>query len=267
MGGEAPLNPLSTDKEMELIEKTLTDVLGESTFDNEKYLEVDTQLKTDKANIYKKVKESTKLKTDKEVEEFLIKNAINWVADELLLSYFGYDEELIELTNKDFIEKGVYLRHFINGLKNAWAINTSIWNQEVYKSLGLIDRIKTVLNDTNFYNPLPLLGISAILIAVITSLVMLIFKSLQGMKGKKYPHAFISSGVSGALVILLLMLSSFITIEHYLIYHTTEYARLLNLLKFGQFSLPIYIALLTFATAVVVSVLGRFCRWGKKKED
>ena len=63
------------------------------------------------------------------------------------------------------------------------------------------------------------------------------------------------------------MLSSFITSDYYLSYHITEYSRLLNLLMFGNFGLVIYGSLLAFAIGVAVSVLGRFFRWGRKKED
>lgn len=267
IGGEAPLNPLSTEAELSLVEKTLKDLLGESEFESERLIEIYSQLEEDKASIYKKVKESTGLKTNEAVDDYLITNAVNWVADELLLAYFGYDYELIELTNKDLMNKGLYLRHFINALKNAWIINKGVWSQEAYQSLGLIDRIKSVTSDSNFYNPLPLLGISLFLIVIIVGLVLLIFKGLQGIRGVKYPHAFISSGVNGAVIVLLLMLSSFITADFYLSYHITEYSRLLNLLMFGKFALPIYLSLLSFAVGIGVSVLGRFCRWGKRKQD
>jgi uncharacterized integral membrane protein len=36
--------------------------------------------------------------------------------------------------------------------------------------------------------------------------------------------------------------------------------------RFGSFSAPLIVSLLAFALGVVVSVLGRLCRWGKPKE-
>ena len=131
----------------------------------------------------------------------------------------------------------------------------------------VIDRVKSVTSNPNFYNPLPLIGFSVILIAIIVGLVGLMFKGLQGTRGIKYPHAFINSIVNGAITLGLLMLSSFITTDYYLSYHVTEYSRFLNLLKFGGFSIVIYVSLLAFVCGVAVSFLGRFCRWGKKKES
>lgn len=267
IGGEAPLEPLSTDAELDLVEKTLKDLLGENEFESERLIETYNQLNNDKAEIYDKVKESTGLKTNEEVENFLTNNAINWIADEFLLAYFGYDYELIELSTADFRKKGIYLRHIVNAWKNAWVINKSVWNQETYQSLGLIDRVKSVTSDVNFYNPLPLIGLSTILLCIIIGLIGLVFKGLQGIRGVKYPHAFINSIFNGAVTLGLLMLSSFITTDYYLSYHITEYSRLLNLLMFGNFGLVIYGSLLAFASGVAVSVLGRFFRWGRKKED
>lgn len=267
IGGEAPLEPLSTDAELDLVEKALKDLLGENEFESERLIETYNQLNKDKAEIYDKVKESTGLKTNEEVENFLTNNAINWIVDEFLLAYFGYDYELIELSTADFRKKGIYLRHIVNAWKNAWVINKSVWNQEAYQSLGLIDRVKSVTSDVNFYNPLPLIGLSTILLCIIIGLIGLVFKGLQGIRGVKYPHAFINSIFNGAVTLGLLMLSSFITTDYYLSYHITEYSRLLNLLMFGNFGLVIYGSLLAFASGVAVSVLGRFFRWGRKKED
>lgn len=267
IGGEAPLEPLSTDAELDLVEKTLKDLLGENEFESERLIETYNQLNNDKAEIYDKVKESTGLKTNEEVENFLTNNAINWIADEFLLAYFGYDYELIELSTADFRKNGIYLRHIVNAWKNAWVINKSVWNQEAYQSLGLIDRVKSVTSDVNFYNPLPLIGLSTILLCIIIGLIGLVFKGLQGIRGVRYPHAFINSIFNGAVTLGLLMLSSFITTDYYLSYHITEYSRLLNLLMFGNFGLVIYGSLLAFASGVAVSFLGRFFRWGRKKED
>ncbi len=267
IGGEAPLEPLSTEAELTLVEKTLTDLLGESEFESERLIETYNQLNSDKADIYDKVKESTGLKTNEEIENFLTNNAINWIADEFLLAYFGYDYELIELSTADFRKKGIYLRHIVNAWKNAWVINKSVWNQEAYQSLGLIDRVKSVTSDVNFYNPLPLIGLSTILLCIIVGLVGLVFKGLQGIRGVRYPHAFINSIFNGAVTLGLLMLSSFITTDYYLSYHITEYSRFLNLLKFGNFGFVIYSSLLAFTSGVAVSVLGRFFRWGRKKNN
>lgn len=267
IGGKAPLEPLSTEAELALVEKTLTDLLGVNVFESERLIETYSQLDSDKSKIYKKVKESTNLKTDEEVDDYLINNAINWVADEFLIAYFGFDYELIELSTADFRKKGVSFRHIIKALKNAWTIDKGVWNQQIYNDLGLIDKIKNVTSDTNFYNPLPLLGFTAILLIIIAGLVGLMFKGLQGARGIKYPHAFIISIVNGAISLGLLTLSTFITKDYYLSYHATEFSRFLNLLKFGNFSIVIYISLFAFACGVAVSFIGRFCKWGKKKDN
>lgn len=262
-----PLNPNSTQEEMAIVEKTLTDLLGANEFESEKLIEIYNELTTYKANVYEIVKSSTGLKTNEEVDDYLVSNAINWVADELLLAYLGYDYELIELTSKDFREKGIYLRHIVTAWKNAWTIDRAIWKSEAYAGLGLIDKIKAVINDTNFYNPLPLMGLSIVLIIIIVGLIGLMFKGLQGARGIKYPHAFINSIVNGTITFGLLILSTFITNDYYLSYHYTEYSRLLNLLMYGSFSFGVVVCLIAFMSGIVVSFLGRFCRWGKKKDN
>lgn len=261
-----PLNPHSTEEEMAIVEKTLKDKLGANEFESERLIEVYSEMSTYKSDIYDLVKSSTGLKTDKEVDEYLIKNAINWVADEFLLAYFGFDYELIELTSDDFRKNGIYLRHIFTAWKNAWTIDSAIWKSESYENLGLIDKVKAVTSDVNFYNPIPLLCLSTVIIIIIAGLIGLMFKGLQGARGIKYPHAFINSIVNGAITFGLLIVSSFITTNYYLSYHFTEYSRLLNLLKYGNFSFAIVISLLAFLCGVVVSFLGRFCRWGKKDE-
>ena len=261
-----PLNPHSTEEEMAIVEKTLKDKLGANVFESERLIEVYSEMSTYKSDIYDLVKSSTGLKTDKEVDEYLINNAINWVADEFLLAYFGFDYELIELTSDDFRKNGIYLRHIFTAWKNAWTIDSAIWKSESYANLGLIDKVKAVTSDVNFYNPIPLLCLSTVIIIIIAGLIGLMFKGLQGARGIKYPHAFINSIVNGAITFGLLIVSSFITTNYYLSYHFTEYSRLLNLLKYGNFSLTVIISLLAFLCGVVVSFLGRFCRWGKKDE-
>ncbi|MBQ4570799.1 MAG: hypothetical protein IJB21_03800 [Bacilli bacterium] len=261
-----PLNPHSTEEEMAIVEKTLKDKLGANEFESERLIEVYSEMSTYKSDIYDLVKSSTGLKTDKEVDEYLINNAINWVADEFLLAYFGFDYELIELTSDDFRKNGIYLRHIFTAWKNAWTIDSAIWKSESYENLGLIDKVKAVTSDVNFYNPIPLLCLSTVIIIIIAGLIGLMFKGLQGARGIKYPHAFINSIVNGAITFGLLIVSSFITTNYYLSYHFTEYSRLLNLLKYGNFSFAIVISLLAFLCGVVVSFLGRFCRWGKKDE-
>lgn len=265
-GNTGPLNPHSTEEEMAIVEKTLKDKLGANEFESERLIEVYSEMSTYKSDIYDLVKSSTGLKTDKEVDEYLINNAINWVADEFLLAYFGFDYELIELTSDDFRKNGIYLRHIFTAWKNAWTIDSAIWKSESYANLGLIDKVKAVTSDVNFYNPIPLLCLSTVIIIIIAGLIGLMFKGLQGARGIKYPHAFINSIVNGAITFGLLIVSSFITTNYYLSYHFTEYSRLLNLLKYGNFSFAIVISLLAFLCGVVVSFLGRFCRWGKKDE-
>lgn len=266
VGGEAPLDPLSTDAELNLVEKTLVDLLGNNAFESERLIETYSKLNSDKAIIYKRVKESTNLSTNEEVDEFLVNNAVNWVIDEFLLAYFGYDYELIELTTKDFREKGIKFKHIIKALKNAWIIDKGVWNQEEYKDLGFIDKVTAVSNDENFYNPVPLLLLSTLIIVIIIGLIGLIFKGLQGTRGIKYPHAFVNSIINGVIVFCLLILNTLITRDYYLSYHITEYSRLLNLLKFGDFSFAMYLSMFSFACGIVISFMGRFCIWGKEKD-
>lgn len=266
-GNVGPLNPHSTKEEMSIVEKTLIDKLGANVFESERLIEVYSEMSTYKSEIYDLVKSSTGLKNNKDVDEYLVNNAINWVADEFLLAYFGYDYELIELTSSDFREKGIYLRHIFTAWKNTWTIDRAIWKSEIYSELKFGEKIKAVKNDVNFYNPFPLLGLTIVFVVIIAGLIGLMFKGLQGSRGVKYPHAFINSIANGTVTFGLLILSSFVTTDYYLSYHFTEYSRLLNLLKYGNFTLAVVISLLAFACGVAISFLGRFCRWGKKKEN
>lgn len=260
-----PLNAQSTKEEIDIVEKMLIDSLGANVFESEKLIEVYSELSSYKHEIYDIVKNSTGLKTNEEVDKYLVNNAINWVVDEFLLAYFGYDYELIELSNKDFREKGIYLRHIFTAWKNAWTIDRAVWKSESYANLKLISRIKAVTNDTNFYNPIPLFFLSVVLGVIVAGLIGLMFKGLQGVRGIRYPHAFINSIGNGAITFGLLIVSSFITTKYYLSYHFTEYSRLLNLLRFGSFTFTIVVCLLAFAIGIAVSFLGRFCRWGKRE--
>ncbi len=264
---DGPLNANSTNEEMEIVEKMLIDYLGANQFDSEKKIELYKELSSYKAEIYSLIKSSTNLTKNEDVDDFLINNAINWVADEFLLTFFGYDDELKSITINDYREDGIYLKNFVTAWKNAWAINASIWKDEAYSGLGVFEKIKAVTNDYRFYNPFPLLLISSILLAIVAGLIGLIFKSLQGARGIKYPKAFINSTINGGLTFLLIIASSFISMDYYLSFHYTEYSRLLNLLMYGDFTITLYVVLLAFATGVVVSFLGRFCRWNKTKKD
>lgn len=267
IGGTGPLNASSTNEEMAIVEKMLIDSLGANEFESEKLIEVYSQLSSYKSQIYKVVKESTGLSSNDEVDEYLTNNAIQWVADEFLLAYFGHDYELMKLTTADFRTKGVYLKHFVSAWKNAWTIDKAVWQQETYKDLGLIDKVKAVTKDQNFYNPFPLFCISIVLFVIVGGLIGLIFKGLQGARGIKYPHAFINSIGNGVITFGLIVFNTLISTDYYLSYHYTEYSRILNFFRYGNFTFTVYVALLAFLCGVVVSFLGRFCRWGKRKED
>ena len=267
IGGTGPLSAQSTPEEMAIVEKMLVDTLGENEFESERLIEVYAELSSYKSNIYKIVKESTGLTTNDEVKEYLTNNAIQWVADEFLLAYFGHDYELMELTTLDFRNKGIYLKHFVSAWKNAWIIDKAVWNQENYASLGLIDKVKAVTKDSNFYNPFPLFCISVVLVVIVGGLIGLMFKGLQGAKGRKYPRAFINSIGNGVITFGLLTFVTLISQDYYLSYHYTEYSRILNLFMYGNFTFAVVASLFAFACGVVVSFLGRFCRWGKRQED
>ena len=161
---------------------------------------------------------------------------------------------------------GIYLSDFVTAWKCAWKIDASIWNQKGLEGLGFIDRVKATVNDPAFYNPFPLFCLSLGILITIISLIILIFKGLQGARGIKYPHAFISSIGNGAIVFAVLAFNYIISMDYYLTYHYIEYSRVLNMYRFGSFSAPLIVSLLAFALGVVVSVLGRLCRWGKPKE-
>jgi hypothetical protein len=119
IGAEGPLDPTSSNEKMDTVESTLIDLLGVSAFESELIIEVQKEIRYYKKSIYDLVKESANLKTDKEVENFLINSAIQHIGDEFLLLFFGYDYELIDMTVEELREKGIYFRHLITANKNA----------------------------------------------------------------------------------------------------------------------------------------------------
>ena len=87
------------------------------------------------------------------------------------------------------------------------------------------------------------------------------------MRGIKYPHAFISSIINGSFCLALLIGPAFIPNNYFLKYHFTEFTRLLEMIRFGNFSTAIVIALFVYMIALGISVFGRFFRWGKRKKQ
>jgi hypothetical protein len=139
--------------------------------------------------------------------------------------------------------------------------------QQIYKDIG---NGYVEFSDLGFSYLCVLLNwISAnpiLLFIVVVGLFNLVYKGIQGIKGIKYPHSFIMSITNASICIFVLMFSTFITLDTYLSYHITEYSRLLNILKFGNFKVPLYFVLFTFVVGIAVSVVGRLCRWRKKPE-
>ncbi|MBR2139228.1 MAG: hypothetical protein IJ966_08070 [Bacilli bacterium] len=262
-----PLDVTSSQEKMDTIESTLIDFWGVSVFESELIIEVQKEIEQYHNALYDLVKSSTNLKTNEEVDNFLINSAIQHVGDEFLLLFFGYDNELIDITTKELREDGLYFRHLITANKNAWKINKSVWRQSEYKDLALFEKISYVTKDSNFYNPIPLLCVTILLLILAAGLVGLIFKGIQGIQGRRYPHAFINSIMNSVICLFVLIFGACISLDTYLSYHITEYSRLLNLLKFGKFTFPLYLVLLTFLSAVAISVVGRLCRWRRKVED
>ena len=105
------------------------------------------------------------------------------------------------------------------------------------------------------------------LVVIVGGLIGLMFKGLQGARGRKYPRAFINSIGNGVITFGLLTFVTLISQDYYLSYHYTEYSRILNLFMYGNFTFAVVASLFAFACGVVISFMGRFCRWGKKQED
>ena len=136
-----PLDVTSSQEKMDTIESTLIDFWGVSVFESELIIEVQKEIEQYHNALYDLVKSSTNLKTNEEVDNFLINSAIQHVGDEFLLLFFGYDNELIDITTKELREDGLYFRHLITANKNAWKINKSVWRQSEYKDLALFEKI------------------------------------------------------------------------------------------------------------------------------
>lgn len=264
---EGPLDINSTTEEVKLLEKTLIDLLGEADFNTLKEAEINKEITKYNDLIIKTVKESMEFNTLKEAEDFLIKNAKQIICDEFLVLFVGYDEFLIDESIEEITTKGIKLKHLFNSISNAFKIDKAVWQKEKYHELKFFKKVKAVINDHNFYNPIPLLILFAIIVEIFIGLILLILKGLKGMRGIRYPHAFISSIINGSFCLALLIGPAFIPNNYFLKYHFTEFTRLLEMIRFGNFSTAIVIALFVYMIALGISVFGRFFRWGKRKKQ
>lgn len=265
-GVEGTLTHTSTDEEVKLIEKVLTDLKGEEEFKTLKEAEIEKELNYYKGQIYQRVKDSNEEITSiDQVEPFLTSAAISHVCDELFLLYLGCDQELINMTLEDVSKDGIYLKHLLTSFSNALEVDKAVWNKYSNQDLTFINKCKSVVADDEFYNPLPLIGLGIVILIIFIHSIILIFNGIKGIKGRKYPHTFIKSIVVGAICLALLMLHNYLPLDYFLKYHYTEYSRLLSLFFYGNFDAAIIIVLLANVITIGISIIGRFCSWKRKK--
>ncbi len=258
----------SSDEEVKVIEKVLIDLKGEEEFNNLKTKEIEKELKYYKERIYQRVKDSYEdITSIDQVEAFLAKSSIGHVCDEFFLLYLGSDQEMIDTTLEDVMEKGISFKHILKTFTNAIEIDKAVWNKYSAQDLSFLDKCKNVLADDEFYNPLPLLGLGIVILVIFITSLTMIFNGLKGIRGRKYPHTFIRSIIIGGICLGLLMLKQFIPHDYFLKYHYTEYSRLLSLFFYGSFDIAVIIALLANLLTIGISVIGRFCSWKKRKHE
>lgn len=251
-------------EEIMLAERILINQLGSDKFNELKEAEITKEMDYYKKTLVKAMKSNMDLKTQEEVEAYLIKEGKFRICDEFLVLFVGYDQYLIDTSIEESSEKGIYFKQIFTSWSNAFAVDKAVFEKADYKDLSFFDKCKAVVNDINFYNPLPLLLLTIVTGYIFISMIIIIFKGLQGIRGVKYPHVFINSIINIVLCFLLLLLPSLISDRYHMNFHHTEYARLLNMLKFGSFSDSIIISLIIFHITLGISIFGRFFKWGNK---
>lgn len=267
-GKDGTLTNTSTDEEVKLIEKVLVDLKGEEEINELKTKEIEKELVYYKEQIYQRVKDSNDdITSIDQVEDYITDAAISHVLDELFLLYLGYDQDLIDMTLADVKKDGIYLKNILTTFSNAFTVDKAVWNKYSSQDISFVNKLKSTVADDEFYNPFPILLLGLIIFIVFLHSVILIFSGIKGLRGRKYPHTFIKSIIVGLLCLGLLVLKNYISLDYFLKYHSTEYSRLISLFFFGNFDVAVIIALGANVVTVGISILGRLCRWKKKKTE
>lgn len=265
-------NLVTSDEAIASAEKTVKVDMGEN-FEEVKNATVKAEMLVLKESIYAEIKTSYGVLTDEEANEMIAREGVSAICNDLFNMYSSYttdfgtiDYELVELTVDDVLENGLKATTFISSWKNIFNSYKALWQSETYASLSGVKKVNAIRKDPNFYNPIALLILSAIFIVLLLNLLLFFFKGIKGFIGKKYPSTFIKSIIDCAICAFLVFAIKIVELDFLLDYHNLEFTRFLQLFFFGSYSVSMYICLAIFAIFVLISILGRFTKWGDDKK-
>lgn len=263
------LKVLTEDSSQEAIEERINVIV--SSIGEERYLEVkktetEKSLHTTYEEMRKGLETIVKAAGYESLDEYVYNMGIMDVSNNLLNVYYGLNAELAGDAFKEVKSKGITLLTLTNSIKVAYLIDKDVWNKSAYNDLNFFKKLKAMTLDADFYNPLPLLGLSLIYFLLTIGLLGLVFKGIKGMRGRRYPHSFIKSLFNLALCLFLILAGRIIPNSYVFKYHTIEYSNLLYMFRYGSVSLMVYIFCLIYLVSTVISVIGRFFKWGKKRK-
>ncbi len=268
------LNKDSSKDAKDLMESIIIEDMGKDNFLEKKELHLSSTLNSLEKKLYCDILDANSVNydsaTDEEIKNAAISIAVreskDMILDDLFLQYTGVDSVSRSEIAEDIDKNGFKALSLIDTYKKVILIDKAVWNQEEYKDLSFFKKIKAVQQNPNFYNPLPLLIISLGLLFLLLTSIRYIFKGLKGIRGRKYPRAFISSLLMAALSLLIILMSVLIKDSFYLRYHSSAFTRLYDLIRMADFGLLFYIYAIIFIYGTFVSIIGRFFKYGKKLE-
>lgn len=273
---EEPLSASSTKDEIATVEKMIKVECEDNniSFNDRKNYYVNVELKSNQETIYKAIldaySEDYSTMTTDEMKDAAIKHVREdnkyLVLNDYFLLFVDSDTELTLLTIDDINKNGLKLTSLFTTWKYAIQIDKQVLAKPEYANMDILEKIKAVQVDDDFYNPLPLLLLSFIFFMIELSFLLMIFKSIKGMRGINKPRTFINCIVHSAICIALIIAPPLIPTSFMNSYHSVEMTRLLDLFRFGNFSILMYIYAIVFLYGIVVSCLCVF-GWGKKEKN
>lgn len=263
-GTNSGLTNESKKEQIESVEKTLKDT-NKDTFDNVKTQAINT-LFEDGQNEY--INQLMAIATSRgytDPNEYTIVDGKEEIIFSLLNLNYGLDSELKNVVFEDASTKGIYLKDIVKSIGNLFKSYKELWNSSLYEGQELMDKVAGIIDSFKIYNPFPLLLLAFIYFVIVLSVVITLFSSLKGLIGKNYPHTVFRSIFIGGICVLLLLAYSLLPTTFYLSYHNVEFFYLLEYLMFGKASIAMLATTGLFVLGLLFGVIGRFCKWGKRR--
>lgn len=263
---------VTSDEAIASAEKTVKVDMGEA-FDEQKSLTVKAEMATLKASIYTEIKTNYGVLTDEQAEEMIAREGVSAICNNLFYMYYDcvsdlgtLDVGMVEDIIDGVLENGLKATTFISSWKGIIESYKALWNSESYSSLSGLKKINAIRKDPKFYNPLALVILSAIFVVLLFNLVLFFFKGIKGVIGKKYPSTFLKSIIDCAICAFLVFAIKIVELKFLFEYHDVEFTRFMQLFFFGSYSTSMYICMAIFGLFVIISIIGRFTKWGDDKK-